>query len=249
MNHDLKHISPHLRLKVSPRARRMALRLDAKARIVNLVVPRRVNMDKALDFARQHKDWIQTQILDLPAPIPFTHGCIIPLNGQDTFIDITYDETLKRTNILLKNNKIIVSTNKADPSSRIIRFLKNHAQDTLTALAHEKAATIGKTIQSVKVRDTKSRWGSCADGGHLCFSWRLIFAPPHALDYVVAHEVAHLIHMDHSPKFWQRCAELSRDYIRGKRWMRENGYSLLSYGHDGGDPLTPGYPDKVERAL
>lgn len=230
MQPNLRRISPYLRLKVSPRARRMALRLDAKERVVNLVVPRRTNIDHALDFARAHREWINTRVEALAEPIPFEDGQIIPIYGRRVRIDVYYDETLRTTGILLKENRLIVHTNKEDPSGRIARFLKDYAREVLEDLAREKAAAINRTIRSVSVKDTKSRWGSCADDGRLSFSWRLIFAPFEALDYVVAHEVAHLVHMDHSPRFWAKCEELSADYERGKAWIDENGQSLLGYG-------------------
>ena len=97
-------------------------------------------------------------------------------------------------------------------------------------LVHEKAAEIGKDVTSVSLRDTKSRWGSCSSNGSISLSWRLIFAPWDAMDYVVAHEVAHLIHMNHGKDFWALCATLSANYSTGKKWMRTNGHELMCFG-------------------
>ena len=77
--------------------------------------------------------------------------------------------------------------------------------------------------------DPKTRWGSCAPDGSMMFSWRLILAPPDVLDYVVAHEVAHRIHMNHSPKFWALCASLTADAGEAKRWLKKNGHALMAY--------------------
>jgi predicted metal-dependent hydrolase len=230
----LSHISPHLRLQVSKRARRMALRLDTKERVVYLVVPRRADMTKARDFAKQYKHWIQEKIDELPDPVPFHDGTIIPLFGRNVEIRVNYDSSLKRTSIELKPRILLVNTNKKDQkevSDRIMRFLKKEATRVIRALAVEKAARTGKVIANVSVRDTRSRWGSCAEDGNLSFSWRLIFAPWEALDYVVAHEVAHLVHMNHGKPFWNLCAKLSTDYDTGRDWMRDHGHELMSFGH------------------
>lgn len=226
----LLDIHPDLRVRESKRARRVALRLDTKNRVMNLVIPEKMSSSRAEDFARSHAVWITQRIKALPQVIPFTHGAVIPVYGRDITININYSDTLKRTNIALEDNDLFISTNKEDPTSRIIRFLRKEAQDTLANLTHEKAAEIDKTVKNVTLRDTKSRWGSCSSDGSISYSWRLIFAPWDAMDYVVAHEVAHLIHMDHSKAFWAQCAALSEDYSTGKKWMRNHGHSLMRYG-------------------
>src|SRR5687768_3253321 len=120
----LSRISPYLELKVNKRARRMALRLDTRRRVVNLVVPPRARLTKAYDFARENKDWIQEKLATLPDLVPFEDGAIIPVLGRNRTFHIFYDRELKTTNIILKPNELIVVTNKKDPSSRITRFLK-----------------------------------------------------------------------------------------------------------------------------
>ena len=217
-------------VKHSKRARRLALRLDTKDRVFHLVIPPRTSMRSAVRFAEEHDSWMVEKLAELPAPIPYAHDTFIPILGQDTRINIRYDSTLKITSIKLINNELLVSTNKEDPSSRIERFLKKQAKEKLTLLSREKAAQIDKTIKSVTIRDTKSRWGSCSEEDNLNYSWRLIFAPWEAFDYVVAHEVAHLEHLDHSKAFWALCRELSEDYFEGEFWMREHGHELMRYG-------------------
>ncbi len=229
----LDYISPHLRLQVSKRARRMALRLDTRERVVYLVVPKRADLKKAKDFARSYKHWIEEKIAELPEPVRFRDGVTIPLFGRNVEIRVNYDSSLKRTTISLKPRILLVNTNKRDAkelNDRIVRFLKKEASRVIRALAIEKAARIGKHVQSISVRDTRSRWGSCAEDGKLSFSWRLIFGPWEALDYVVAHEVAHLVHMNHGTAFWGLCARLSTSYETGRDWMRANGHELMSYG-------------------
>lgn len=227
---SLREIHPDLQLKISPRAKRIALRLDSASRKMNLVVPKRFSMTKALLFANTHQEWINEKLNGLPQIVNFEHGSIIPVLGQDRTLNITVCNTLNKTNIHLNNNEILIETNLDDPRPRFKRFLKKEAKVTMENLAHEKAAGIGQTISAFQIRDTKSRWGSCSPEGKIMLSWRLIFAPWDAMDYVVAHEVAHLVHMNHGPEFWNLCEKLCDNYQSGKKWMRSNGHELLRYG-------------------
>ena len=222
-------ISEDLVLKINPRAKRMALRVDAKKRKVNLVLPKRASMREAYKFALDNKYWIRQKIDELPETVHFEDGAVIPIFGQPRTINVTYNPASKITDIKLTDDELIVTTNKKDPSQRIRRFIVNFAKDEITKLSHEKAAVADKKIESISVKDTSSRWGSCSEDGYLSFSWRIIFAPWYAFDYVVAHEVAHLTHMDHSPAFWNHCADLSEDYSHGKTWMKRHSGELIRY--------------------
>lgn len=220
----------HICIRRSARARRMALRLDTKERVFHLVVPKGVSLRKAEAFAEGHQDWMEEKLQELPPQILLEDGCLIPIFGERTRIRIHYTPDLERTKLLLESRVLHVFTNKEDPSPRIVRFLKALAKQELEVLTREKAEIIRKKVRAISVRDTKSRWGSCSSDGKLSFSWRLIFAPPEALDYVVAHEVAHLKHLDHSQRFWDVCEALSNDYEEGKYWMRNHGHELMRYG-------------------
>lgn len=224
-------ISPRLKLSVSERAKRMALRLDPRNRLVHLVVPKRANMRTAYLFAEQNKEWIREKLRDLPKQVPFKNGEILPILGRDRQIIVCYNPALKTTEITLKKDELIVLTNKTDPSVRIRRFLIELARQKLTELALEKAVMLRRKIAEISVKDTRSRWGSCTEDGCISFSWRLIFAPSKAFDYVVAHEVSHLCHMDHSDNFWRVCEKASRSYEEGKEWMQLNGHSLMRFGN------------------
>lgn len=227
---DLHDIHPALRFRISDRAKRLALRLDPKTGAVFLVIPKRASMKKALEFASLYRDWIDKHATTLPDSIPFADGVSIPVLGRDRVIRVAYDESLKRTSITLTDNEILVSTNKDDPSQRITRFLKALAQEELTRIIREKSSFINKMPSTVQIRDTTSRWGSCSADGAISLSWRLILAPPMAMDYVVAHEMAHLIHMNHKSRFWALCEKLSTDFSTGHDWMKTNGQGLMRYG-------------------
>ena len=221
---------PYITLKRSKRARRLALRLDPKDRTFHLVIPSGMSLKRAQRFAEEHDSWMVERLNELPEPVPFEDGSILPILGQDRRIHIFYDNTLRTTSINLKFKELIVTTNKEDPAARIERYLKKLAKEELFSLSQDKAEQIGEAVTGVTVRDTKSRWGSCSTDGNLSYSWRLIFAPKEAFDYVVAHEVAHLQHMDHSTAFWNVCRSLSEDFIEGQYWMQEHGHELMRYG-------------------
>lgn len=217
-------------VKRSQRARRVALRLDPRERTVNLVVPSRMPLEKAFYFAKTHEKWVREALQNLEPPILFEDGAVLPIFGKNVTIKILRDPSLKKTSIIRTPRTLIVYTYQDDPSNRIMTYLKKIAREGLKDMAEEKAMIIRRRISSVTVRDTKSRWGSCAHDRSLSFSWRLIFAPMAAIDYVVAHEVSHLIHMDHSEGFWKLCEALSDHYEKGKTWMHENGNQLMRYG-------------------
>lgn len=217
-------------IKRSRRARRLALRLDPVERVFHLVIPPGTPMSRAKDFAREHKEWMQERLCDLPEPVPFTHGQTIPIFGKNRMISIHKKKSLRTTDIILKYNELLVFTNLEDPAPKIKAYLARLAKEEITRLAHEKVRRIKKKIRTIHVRDTKSRWGSCSEDARLSFSWRLIFAPYESLDYVVGHEVAHLKHLDHSKAFWSVCRQLSDDFLEGQYWMSNYGHELMRYG-------------------
>ncbi len=218
-------------IKRSKRARRVALRLDPTQRIINLIVPEHMPLHKAYKFAQGHEDWVRNTLASLAPSKPFINGINLPIFGDTIRLDIHHKPELKRTTLTQTPDALEVDTYQNDPTNRITAHLKKLARYGLADMANEKAETINKTISSVSVRDTKSRWGSCSHAGELSFSWRLIFAPYDAIDYVVAHEVAHLVHMDHSKDFWTLCRSLSCNFVEGKFWMKNHGNELMRYGH------------------
>jgi predicted metal-dependent hydrolase len=226
----LEDISPLVVPRVSTRAKRLALRLNHKEGKIHLIIPNRCPIEKALGFAWEHEQWILKTLKGLPDPIYFEDGVNLPILGHDKILDIYSCDTLKKTSINLKNNIISVKTNKKDPSTRLIRYFKKLAKTEFLTLASAKADQINKPIKSIHIKDTSSRWGSCTHDGKISLSWRLIFAPIEASDYVIAHEVAHLVHMNHSKRFWQLCTELSTDFSTGKQWIKTHGQSLMRYG-------------------
>lgn len=225
-------------LRKSTRAKRVALRFDTKKHHVVLVVPQRVSEKRALSFALEHQAWIKEQLKKQDDIIPFTHGTKIPVLGLEREIVIETLKTRKVTDITLHEDQILVQTNLGNPQKRIERFFRKTAKEEIKKRATEKAQKIHKRINTIRITDTKSRWGSCSYDGNLSFSYRLLFSPIQAFDYVIGHEVAHLVHMNHSRDFWALCKNLCDDFETGHQWMKENGHRLMLYGASPAQPYN-----------
>ena len=216
-----------LRVRHSERAHRLAIRILPNAGTAELVVPRRATMRQALAFAREKADWLQEHLAGLPAPIPFADGATVPLMGRPLTIrriDGLFDD------IWCEGETLIVQIARRDLSAAVRDYLKGEARRELRNRAAEMAAQINRPFRRLTLRDTHSRWGSCSWQGDLSFSWRLILAPEPVLDYMVAHEVSHLVHMDHSRRFWRQVEALAGDVQGAKDWLRDQGAELHRYG-------------------
>lgn len=209
-------------------ARRIALRVDPARGDICLVVPMRTSEKRAWEFAVSQTDWIQKQLAKLHKPVPFTDGTVLPLFGIDRVIRVV-PGTSRSTEFELTETELIVSTRRADPSTNIKQYLYKALEDVVLPMARDKAASIDREVTELQLRDTRTRWGSCGHDGKLMLCWRLIFAPMNVIDYVVAHEVAHLKYMSHGPRFWDLCEKLSDDF-EARHWLKLNGDRLLQYG-------------------
>jgi hypothetical protein len=221
-----------LQVRRSERATRIQLRMDLKSGGPILVLPRYASIERGFEFARDKRDWIGEQIALQPESIPFEHGETIPYRGRDHAI--LFRRRLRtagtRGEIWREPGAIYVTGDEDMVSSRVEAFLKFEARGEICRRAHDKAALTGKRIRRISLRDPKSRWGSCTSTGNLSFSWRLVMAPTFVLDYVIAHEVAHLTHMNHGNSFWRLCGELTGRHDDARDWLRTNGTSLHRYG-------------------
>lgn len=212
-------IRPH------PRAKRFTMRFDDNG-VIKVTTPRRFSKRKVIHFIKDHQKWIDEQYVATAASVDFQHKSPFPLQGQE--VEIIHTEGLGVT-IKHEAGYLYATCPKERLAGAIKRYLKNLARETITPLAHEKALQSGKTINRIAIKDTKTRWGSCSGKKNLNFSWRIILAPPSVLDYLVAHEVAHLTHMNHSQDFWDLCMDLALDGERGKKWLKKNGRNLHRY--------------------
>ncbi len=221
-----------MRLVRSGNARRVGLRVDPARGDICLVCPRRASERTAWQFALDNRAWIDRHLAKMEQPVAFTDGAVIPVFGIERTIRVVKG-TSRVTSFELTDGALIVTTTRPDPATNIRRYLYQLMEDTAWTLARAKAASIDRPVVAIQLRDTRTRWGSCSPDGRLMLCWRLVFAPMHVIDYVVAHECAHLKHMNHSKRFWLLCEGLSEQMEPARDWLDFNGNSLLRFGSPG----------------
>ena len=221
-----------VRVRRHRQARRYTLRIDAASREVVLTIPPRGSLREASEFAQKHGAWIAARLQRLPQATPFAHDVMVPLRGVPH--RIVHRARARGTVWTEKSDAgerlICVAGEPPHHNRRVGDFLRREAQRELDAASRRYAEELGVTIKRIAVRDQSSRWGSCSNTGVLSFSWRLILAPPFVLDYLAAHEVAHLVELNHSPKFWRLLKRLNPDCERAKAWLDTHGTDLHRYG-------------------
>lgn len=212
----------------SPRARRVSLRVDAAQRRILLTAPLRMSRATAMGFAESQAGWIASRLKRLPARRPFVDGAELPLFGEPHRIRHRGD---RRGTVWREGSEVHVAGRPEHLSRRLRDWLIAELRGQLVPLVHAKAARVERPVKRITLRDSRSRWGSCGPDATLSFSWRLVFAPPEVLDYLVAHEVAHLVHLNHGPRFWALARTLCEGPIEGPQaWLKKNGEILLQYG-------------------
>lgn len=216
-----------LELRESSRARRLTLRVDPASGGIKVVVPVGTPEADIHRFVGRHDGWLKGRLAAMPDRRPFVPGQVVPILGVDHIIrhDSTWREPARRA-----DGDILFGGQPEFLGRRVRDWLVAEARREVSTRAAAKAAGIGARVAGVTIRDTRSRWGSCSSTGRLSFSWRLILAPEAVLDYVVAHEVAHLKEMNHSPRFWAWCAQLTPDVRTPRAWLKANGAHLLRFG-------------------
>ena len=217
-------------------ARRYTLRIQAATREVLLTMPPRGSIREAKAFAEKHGGWIAARLERMPQTVPFADGGMVPLRGVEHRICHRKGE---RGTVWTEEkpdgecrNLLCVAGDDAHVRRRVADYLKREARRDLDGASRRYAEQLGVKIERISVRDTSSRWGSCSANGALSFSWRLILAPPAVLSYLAAHEVAHLVEMNHSRKFWRVLHELCPDMNTHKIWLDVHGGDLHRYGSE-----------------
>ena len=221
-------IGAPLSIRGRPRARSLVRRVDAASRGVELVLPYGVPAEHGLRFLAAQRGWIAARLDALPPPVPFAEGAVVPVLGVPHRICRASDPAAPPVAIV--DGEIRVRGEPAHLGRRVRDHLARLAGREFSRRARAFAVRIDKKIARVTVRDTKSRWGSCSATGCLSFSWRLIFATEVVVDYVVAHEVAHLAEMNHGPRFWRVVGGLVPDHAAPRAWLKRHRGRLLSYG-------------------
>ncbi|MBY6240986.1 M48 family metallopeptidase [Methylosinus sp. Sm6] len=224
-------------LRRSAAARRFTLRVRFAARDAVLTMPSRSSLREAREFTERHAAWISARLRRLPDIIPFEHGAIVPMRGVDHRLTHRPDA---RGTVWVETHDV---NERGDAASllcvagaaehmhrRIVDYLKREARRDLEEAVTRHTRALGLPPRGVGLRDTVSRWGSCSASGSLNFSWRLVMAPCFVLDYLAAHEVAHLQHLDHSARFWALARRLCPETERAEAWLSAHGAHLHKYG-------------------
>ena len=224
---DVEGRAVPLRIRRNARARRLILRIDGERDGVVVTLPRHVPIAEGLDLARSKAAWIVRQLDRLAPRISFADGAMVPVLGVDH--RVRHDPVGCRP-VRRGAGEIVVAGHPEHLARRLTDWLRSEARRGIAPRAHAKAEALDRTPAAITLRDTRSRWGSCSVDGKLSFSWRLVMAPEHVLDYVVAHEVAHLVERNHGPRFWDLAAELTGDVKTARAWLRAYGAGLHRYG-------------------
>ena len=226
-----------VRVRHHRQARRYTLRIHAVTREVILTMPPRGSVREAKAFAQKHGGWIAARLRRLPEATPFIDGAIVPLRGVDHCIVHRPDARGTVWCDIGDGGEALLCVAGQRPhiDRRVSDFLRREALRDLDVASRAAAARLGVAIRRISVRDQASRWGSCSTTGVLSYSWRLILAPPFVLDYLAVHEVAHLVEMNHSSRFWRLVNDVCADTQRAKTWLDSHGADLHRYGAPRGD--------------
>jgi len=221
-----------IRVRRHRQARRYTLRIHAATHEAVLTMPPRGSLREAKAFAEKHGGWIAARLGRLPEAAPFAPGLVVPIRGEPH--RIVHRRGTRGTVWIEAGDRgeqlLCAAGDLPHLARRIGDFLKREARRDLEAAARRYAGALGVTARRITVRDQASRWGSCSTAGSLSFSWRLILAPTHVLDYLAAHEVAHLVEMNHSHRFWRVVERICPETRRAKAWLDAHGSELHRYG-------------------
>lgn len=206
--------------------RKLTLRIDSKERIPVLSVPRFCSQRHAIKFVNENMDWILQSLAKLPEIKKFADGEKICLFGQEVTISHRPQE---KGGVWIEGNLLCVSGETEFLHRRVRDYIRRRAGDEFYTRSQKLAEKIGCKLNGVVIKDTKSRWGSCSSLNNINYSWRIALAPDFVIDYLMAHEVSHLKHQDHSDDFWKCVALLCPEWSRGNSWLRRYGKSLYAY--------------------
>lgn len=203
------------------RARSMIVRYDAKHACVKVTLPRYVSLAKGLAFAQSKEAWIAAQV-GKQRGLTLENGAIISLFGEEiSLVHIGGRGVVSRV-----GNSLNISGDIEFLERRVRDFIHKEMQTISESRATFHAQKIGVKYKAIRLRDTTSRWGSCSISGHISLCWRLAFAPMEVLDYVIAHEIAHLKYHNHSKDFWNIVTELCPQWQQQEYWLKKNAQLL-----------------------
>ncbi len=214
-------------------ARRFTLRVSKTRRAVVVTMPTRARVDEAGTFLNKHIDWVRERLGNVPDGVPFAPGALIPVRGKPH--RITPVPVVRGAPVVVQDGsgampRLLVAGRVEHVPRRLRDWLLEEAKRDLDERVTFHAKVLGVRARRICLRDQQTRWGSCSATGVLSFSWRLILAPSFVLDYVAAHEVAHILEMNHGPRFWRLVAKSVPRLDDAKAWLRNEGSDLHRYG-------------------
>ncbi len=216
-----------LTIRQNPRATRMTLRIEPGGRALKMTIPTGLPEREITLFLDRHQAWLASRLARFSGESVLEEGGMIFVRGVAHRIERTGRLRGVTESVVVDGEAVLrVSGASEHLGRRIADFLKKEARKDLEQLAPAHALNVGRRIKSMTLRDTRSRWGSCAVDGALNFSWRIVMAPPYVIDYLAAHEVAHLKEMNHGPNFWALCERLCPRTADARHWLKRNGTLL-----------------------
>lgn len=217
-------------LRRSARARRFSLRVSQADGRVTLSLPARAREAEAMAFAHAQEDWIRAALAKMPVVDAVGIGSVIPVEGGLLQVQAGAGRSVR-----VEGAALLVPGDPGRAGVRVAAWLRVLARDRLAEATDRYAAAVGRQVTQITLRDTRSRWGSCTADGALMYSWRLIMAPPRVLQYVAAHEVAHLIQMNHSAAYWAVVERIFPGWQTERAWLKRQGGTLQAYRFETGD--------------
>jgi len=219
-----------VKLIVNTRARHVSVRIDPTRREAIATAPSKRYLKQAAQFAAERAGWIAAELARLPKGVTLSPGSFVTFRGVEHELMIERGRGPARIKLDLIPRIVVPAPDPALFEARLLRFLKDQAREDLIDRVAHHAVTLGVKPVKIQVKELRSRWGSCSVDGVLSFSWRLILAPPYVLDYLAAHEVAHLREMNHSRRFWAHVKRCMGEYEAGRDWLHEHGIALHAVG-------------------
>lgn len=228
LNHvvDVAGVTLPVTLRRHRASRNIIVRYHPATDSVSLTLPKRAPVAQGLEFLRERASWLAQQRHPFLQPIVIVEGVELPILGRVLRVERT---GALRGVVECNENILRVPGAPEHLNRRLQDHLTGVMRQYCRAAAVEKASMMGAKLGAVSIRDTHSRWGSCNSDGDLSFAWRLVFAPPMVLHYVIGHEVAHLVHMNHSPAFWRVVEQLCPHWQEARQWLRREGQILYRY--------------------
>lgn len=214
-----------VQLRVSARARRFTLRLGQPGEGAVLTLPAGVPQSEARMFLLRQSDWLRRALDRQPEQVVVADGTALPVDGQPRLIQVT--DGPRRAPVL--EGDVLRLAGRAPAGKRIAAWLKARARDRMVPRVQAHAATLGREVTAISLKDTRSRWGSCSSTRRISLSWRLAMAPLEVQDYLAAHEAAHLVEMNHSPAYWAVLARLMPGFQAPRQWLKHEGRTLHAY--------------------